>query len=138
VVVEGWGDKLISLRLMICSAVTTNTDFQYSSGTMSFKKDCLPLLCSVFLTQGMVYCSIVRCFCHFRVALAFCDYGAKIIFLSPLDISINIFAIFPYFVLWFKYFDNAPWRYSWPECLTHSTSFFQILWMSSDIPRVYR
>jgi hypothetical protein len=90
---------------------------------MSFKKDCLPLLCSVFLTQGVFYCSIDRCFCQFRVALTFCDYGAKIIFLSPLDISIHIFAIFPYFVLWFKYFNNATWRYSWPECLTHSTSF---------------
>lgn len=71
-----------------------------------------------------VYCPLSRCFCHFCAALTYRDSGAKIIFLSPLDTSIYIFAISPYFVLWFKYFDNATWRYSWPECLTCSTSFF--------------
>ena len=92
---------------------------------MSFNKDCLPLLCSVFLIQGVFYCSIARCFCHFCAALTSRDSGAKIIFLSPLDISIRIFAISPYFVLWVKYFVNATWRYSWPKCLTYITHFFR-------------
>lgn len=60
---------------------------------MSFNKDCLPLFCSVFLNQGVFYCSRARCFCHICAALTFRDSGAKIIFLSPLDISTHIFAI---------------------------------------------
>lgn len=98
---------------------------------MSFNNDCLPLLCFLFLIQGVFYSPM------FCAALTFRDSGAKIIFLSPLDTSIYIFDISPYFVLWFKYFDNATWRYSWPECLICSTTFFQILRISSAIRRVY-
>ena len=99
------------------------------------------LLRSVFLIPGVVFSSITRCFCHFCAALTFRDSGAKIISLSPLHISIHIFAFSPYLLPWFKYSDNATWRYSWPECLTYSTFFstfygyLPIFLGCTDLPR---